>query len=421
MDETTLSTFSRLGISLVIGMLVGLQREQASTALAGLRSFALTAVAGTLAAMLDQQFSSGGWVLAASLIALGIVVGVTQWRMRRSRQNEVGMTTVIAILIVYCIGAYLAQGILIVGAAIGVAVATLLQFKPELHSAAHKLGDRDMRAIIQFAVLSCVILPVLPNRDMGPLNVFNPFNIWLMVVLIVGISLAGYIAYKFFGESAGVIVGGLLGGAISSTATSLSYSKLSRQSPSMAGISTAVIIFASSVVFVRVIIELSIVAPKHLIVLGLPMAFMLGSCLVAAIIAWLSFRGSRQDAPEPSNPSEFKSAILFGGLYALVLWALAAVKHYFGSDDALYIVAALSGLTDMDAITLSTGRMVEQSTTGLSAETGWRLLVTASISNLVFKAGIVAVVGGKNLFLRVFGLMLFPIVCGSLLLVFWNS
>ena len=329
-----------------------------------------------------------------------------------------GTTTAIAILIVFGVGAYLAEGVLVIGVAVGVAVAALLQFKPELHSVANRLGNKDMRAIMQFAVFSCVILPVLPNENMGPLNVFNPFNIWLMVVLIVGISLAGYIAYKFFGQSAGVVVGGILGGAISSTATAVSYSKISRASPTMAGVSTAVIIISSAIVFVRVLLELTVVAPTHLRELGLPIVCMLAAFLVAAIIAWAVFRGQTTSTPDPENPSEFKSAILFGLLYALVLFALAATKEYLTSD-ALYVVAALSGLTDMDAITLSTGRMVEGGSE-LGSDVGWRLLITAAISNLLFKSGIVAVVGGRKLFLRVFTLFLLPIACGALLLLFWQ-
>ena len=418
MDSSTLNIFSRLGISLVIGMLVGLQREQTSAALAGMRSIALIAIAGTLSALLDRNFSSGGWILGASLIAVGAIVVISQWRLAKTENEDVGMTTAIAIIAVFCIGAYLAEGQLIVGVALGVAVSAVLQFKPELHSIARKLGEKDMRAIIQFGVFSCVILPVLPNRDMGPFNVFNPFNIWMMVVLIVGISLAGYITYKFFGHSAGVIVAGILGGAISSTATSISYSKRVVNNPKMNGVSTAVIIIASSIVFIRVLIELAVVSPNFLIPLGLPIVCMLGSCLVSAAASWLIFRGEKDELPEPTNPSEFKSAIMFGVLYALVLWGLAAAKQYLGSD-ALYVVAALSGLTDMDAITLSTGRMVESPTSDLSSDIGWRLLVTASISNLFFKSLMVAIIGGKKLFIRVFALFLIPIISGSLLLVFW--
>jgi uncharacterized membrane protein (DUF4010 family) len=214
------------------------------------------------------------------------------------------------------------------------------------------------------------------------------------------------------------VVGGILGGAISSTATSVSYARKTRESPAMAGLSTAVIVIASSIVFVRVLIELSVVAPNHLRELGTPIAFMLIAFAIAAVISWLLFRGGEEELPEPNNPSEFKSAVLFGGLYALVLFGLAFTKQYLSSD-ALYVVAILSGLTDMDAITLSTGRMVETGGT-LSSQVGWRLLITAAISNLVFKSGIVAVVGGKKLFLRVIGLFMLPIACGAAVLMFWS-
>lgn len=419
MDDATLSIFGRLGISLATGMLIGLQREKTDAALAGMRTFALIGLAGALTGLLDQHFASGGWIMAAGLIAVAAVVVISQLRLRQENRDDVGMTTAIAILVVFCLGAYAVNGHLIVTVATGVAVAAVLQFKPELHSIADRLGEHDVRAIIQFAAFSCVILPVLPNEQMGPLNVFNPFNIWLMVVLIVGISLAGYIAYKFFGHSTGIIVGGLLGGAISSTATSVSYARMVRTSPTSVGLSTAVITIASSVVFARVLLELVVVAPSHLSELAMPIVIMLGACLVASVLAWFLFRGQKNELPEPSNPSEFKSAIMFAGLYALVLWGLAATKQYL-TGDALYVVAILSGLTDMDAITLSTGRMVEQVSNPLSPETGWRLLVTASISNLLFKSAIVATIGGPKIFRRVLTLFLIPVTCGLLLIFLWN-
>ena len=418
MDEATLAIFGKLGIALAIGMLVGLQREKSDPSLAGVRTFALVGLGGALTALLEMQFDSGGLVMAAGIVGLGVVIFISEFRLRRNDNPDVGMTTAIAILVVYWVGAYLIEGSHIIAAAIGVTVAVLLQLKPELHSIVNRLGDRDIRAILQFAVFSCVVLPVLPNKQMGPLDIFNPFNIWLMVVLIVGISLAGYIAYKFFGKSAGVIVGGLLGGAISSTATSVGYSKKARGSEAMSGLAAAVIVIASTVVFVRVLIELAVVAPSHWREMGMPIAIMLGSCMVAAWIAWWMFQGQNDPLPEPTNPSELKSALLFGALYALVLWGLAAARQYF-TEDALYVVAILSGLTDMDAITLSTGRMVELSTDGLESTLGWRLLVTAAISNLVFKSGIVAVMGGKRLFVRVGLLFSIPIGCGILLLLFF--
>ncbi len=418
MDEATLNMFGRLGISLLVGMLVGLQRQQTDEALAGLRSFALIAVSGTIAATIDQQLQSSGIFLAASVVGLAAVIVVAEWRTAQTGGNDIGMTTEVAVLLVFAVGAFLAFGSRIVGVAIGVAIAALLQFKPELHRIAHKLGSADVRAIIQFAVFSCVILPVLPNQNYGPFNVINPFNIWLMVVLITGISLVGYIVYKFFGQSAGVVISGVLGGAISSTATAVSFAKQAKHNSSLLGQAAVIIVIASTVVFVRVLIELSVVAPTHLWEMGAPIAILLGACVFAALAAWLFFRTQSSSAPDPTNPSEFKSALFFAVLYAVVLLGLAATKQYLGTD-ALYLVAALSGLTDMDAITLSTGRMV-QTTGELDASTGWRLIVTASISNLVFKSGIVALVGGIRLFYAVFALFLIPIICGCALIVYWS-
>lgn len=427
MDDATLNLFGRLGISLAIGMLVGLQREATDNRLAGVRTITLTGLAGTLTALVDSHTQSSGWIIAAGIFAIGAIVVVSEMRVS-AEDNDIGMTTAIAVMIVYLIGVYLLDGSMIVAAATGVSLAALLQLKPELHSIAGKLDATDIRAILQFAVFSCIVLPVLPNEPMGPLNVFNPFKIWLMVVLIVGISLVGYIAYKFFGRSAGVLVGGILGGAISSTATSLSYGRKARQSQDMSKLASTVIMIASSVVFIRVLIEIAVVAPSNFTSLGVPMVIMLAACIAASLIGWSMFRGKYQSTSPPSNPSEFKSALLFGGLYALVLWGLAATKQYL-NDDALYVIAALSGLTDMDAITLSTAQMVEvQSTSSnesieigssIDPRTGWKLLVTAAISNLVFKAGIVAAVGGWRLFLRVGSLFAIPILCGAILIWFW--
>ena len=263
---------------------------------------------------------------------------------------------------------------------------------------------------------------------MGPLNVFNPFKIWLMVVLIVGISLIGYIAYKFFGRSAGVLVGGFLGGAISSTATSLSYSRKARHSQDMSKLASTVIMIASGVVFIRVLIEIAVVAPSSFTTLATPMAIMLAACVVASSVGWLMFHGRYESSQPPSNPTEFKSALLFAGLYALVLWGLAATKQYL-NQDALYVIAAVSGLTDMDAITLSTAQMVEfhsvnptgfdGSESSIDPRTGCRLLITAAVSNLLFKSWIVAAVGGWRLFLRVGMLFSIPVVCGVILFWLW--
>ena len=421
MDDSTQFILGRLGISLLLGLLVGLQRQHVESPLAGLRTFALITVFGTLSAILDRQFAASGWVLAASLLGMMALVFVTQVHRLHPEDPHTGMTTVAAILLMFSVGAYLAEGHLSIAIAVGAGVAVLLQFKPELHGIAARLGDDDMRAIMQFALFTCIVLPVLPNENYGPFEVLNPFNIWLMVVLIVGISLGGYIAYKFWGRDVGIVLGGVLGGAISSTATTVSYARRTSYHYDMDRLAAVVIMIASSIVFVRVLVEIAVVAPGVLVELGAPMLIMLASAVLASLAMWLRLRDQPDEMPPQTNPSELKSALLFGALYAAVLLALAAAEHYLGGQ-GLYAVAALSGLTDMDAITLSTARMVKEglATNGLSASTGWRLLVVASMSNLVFKCAIVALLGRRQLLWRTAMLFSIPMLVGTGLLLFWT-
>ena len=199
-----------------------MQREQAATQLAGLRTFALITVLGTICGLLAMNF--GGWVIASGLLALVGALMTGHVAELKGAKVESGVTTEVAALAMLGVGAYLVVGYREVAIVVGGGIAVLLQFKGQLHGITARLGD-DSKSIMQFALISMVILPILPNQTYGPFNVVNPRQIGLMVVLIVGIGLVGYIAYRFFGEMAGLLLAGVLGGNISSTATTASYSK----------------------------------------------------------------------------------------------------------------------------------------------------------------------------------------------------
>lgn len=425
MDSSVSILFQNLGISLALGMLVGLQRQRTESVIAGLRTFPLITVLGTLTAMLDQACHASGWVLGAGLLAVIATVSVTNLHRLRQATADYGMTTEVAILVMFAVGAYLLFGERVVAVAIGSGVAILLQFKPELHGIAARLGDQDLRAIMTFVLITCVVLPVLPDRTydlVAPFDVLNPFEIWMMVVLMVGISLTGYLVFKFFGSNAGIILGGILGGAVSSTATTLSYSKRARTDHHSAPLASVVISIASSVVFVRVLIEIFAVAPQHFVQLAPPLLVMMTSGIVAAGFAWWRVQTAPPAAPDQRNPTELRSAILFAALYAGVLLALSAVKTYFDGR-GLYGVALLSGLTDMDAITLSTSRMVRASggSGGIDASQGWRLIAVATMANLVFKWAMAASIGPKTMRYQLAYLFAFPLVTGLLLILFWPA
>jgi uncharacterized membrane protein (DUF4010 family) len=406
--------FQRLGIALGLGLLVGLQRERAGSRLAGFRTFPLVTVLGALCALLGEQF--GGWVVGIGLAALAIVIVVGNLPVLKTDEEPQGVTTEVAMLVMFLVGASVVAGHAAIAIAVGGSVAVLLHLKPQMHALAAKIGDQDFKAIMQFALISLVILPVLPNRAYGPFQVWNPFKIWLMVVLIVGISLGGYVIYKFVGPRAGLIANGILGGLISSTATTVSIARRSKHSPPTSGQAAFVILAASAIVFVRVAVLVGVTAPTFLRTAGGPLA---GMFVTTAALGWWNWRRVRGETAallEQENPSELKPAILFALLYAGVLLAVGAVRQFFG-EGGLYAVALLSGLTDMDAITLSIAQLVHSEQ--IAPDTGWRLILVAAMSNLVFKTGIVAVLGDRQLLGRIAVSFCVAVAVGLLLLAVW--
>ncbi len=404
--------FQQLGIALGLGLLVGLQRESTASKLGGVRTFPLITLFGALCGLLASSF--GGWVIGAGLLALTALIALGKQAELKADKPDIGMTTEAAMLLMFAVGAYLIGGQRALAVAVGGVVAVLLHFKGQLHEAVARLEANDLKAIMQLALISLVILPVLPNRTYGPYDVLNPRQIWWMVALIVGISLGGYIVYKFWGTNAGVVLGGILGGLISSTATTVSYAKRARSTPNTANLAALVIVIASAVVYARLQLEIATVAPRFLPVAALPLSAMLGLLAACAVVLWLLNHDTSDEMPEQENPSELKAALLFGLLYAAILFGVAAVKAHFGNR-GLYVVAVLSGLTDVDAITLSTSQLVQSER--LSAAEGWKLILIASLANQVFKAGAIAVLGNRQLFVKV-ALCYSLVVVGGLLLLF---
>lgn len=424
-----------------------------------MRTFPLITVLGTLSAMLSTRMGDG-WVLAAGM--LGIVAITIMGHLLKSRENGTngemareekatgpicaqhpegrsgkldlssfsdrpGITTDVAMLLMFAVGAFLVVGEMSVAVAVGGAVAVLLQFKPELHNIAKKLGDEDLRAIMQFVLITCIILPVLPNRTYGPedffnlrtpvpqLSVLNPREIWLMVVLIVGLSLGGYIIYKYFGRNAGILLGGLLGGAVSSTATTVSYARSTRDDPLGARTASIVIMIASAVMYLRVMAAVAVVSSWNFLQTVLaPMGILMVLTMLPAMLLWYRVRSEPAQMPKQENPTQLKSAVIFGLLYAAVLLALA-LAQYFWQGRGVYAVAFFSGLTEMDAVTLSTARLA--ATDGHVMDNGWRIIVVAALANLVSKSAIAGLLGGWRLMLRIALLFAIPAIGGVLMLL----
>ncbi|NNE92810.1 MAG: MgtC/SapB family protein [Verrucomicrobiales bacterium] len=410
--------YLRAGLALLIGLLIGMQRERANEAPAGLRTFALIGLAGFLSGLLAEQFN--GWIVVAGVIFLAAVFSVGNFIVHRNGADHHtgGITSEIAALIVYGIGVYLANdqtersfAVLVAGV-----TALLLYYKKPMHEFVRGLGGEDVRAIMQFVLITLVILPVLPNQTYGPYDVVNPFNAWLMVVLIVGIGLAGFLVYRIAGSKVGTILSGLLGGMVSSTATSVSASRFAQGNSDRASAAALIIMIATTVSIGRILIELVAVNREDILQTGPPLLVFL---LVFAILSFFLYRTRSNEMVEldpPKNPAQLKPAIIFGVLYVLILLAVAATKEEFGQS-GLYVVAVISGLTDVDAITLSTAKLM--SGDSLDVATGWRVILIAAIANTVFKGAIVGVVGDRHVFKRIATFYGISIIAGLLILFLW--
>lgn len=414
-SEFTMSThlFQSLAISLLLGGLVGLQRQHVDSPLGGVRTFPLVTIFGSLCVILAEPF--GGWLVAAGLLATVAVIALGSRQVRT--QADRGITSEAAMLVMFAVGALCVSGPIIIAVAVGAGVAVLLQFKPQLHGVVTKLGDADIKAIMQFVLITFIVLPVLPNETYDPFEVLNPHEIWLMVVLVVGISLGGYISYKFLGHQAGVILSGLLGGVISSTATTASYSRRSAEQPAMVPTAATVICLATGVSFVRILLEVAVVSRTLLPAVAPLLVGLTVVSLLFALLYGCRGRKPQEKMPSQGNPSELKSAILFGVLYGVVLISVAASKEYL-PHSGLYAIAALSGLADLDAITLSTARLVESER--LSTDSAWRSILIAALSNLVFKSGLVLVLGDRKLFRDVVWMLGGSSLLGAVVLWWWR-
>jgi uncharacterized membrane protein (DUF4010 family) len=412
------SDLTTLGIAFGLGMLVGLQRQKTDHEMAGVRTFTLISLLGVISGFITRDFDNPFLLPVFGIAITALLVTANIIKLKKLNDTDVGQTTEVAALLMFAIGAYLVLGDQIIAVIVGGTIAVLLHIKERLHNFIDRLKEKDLAAIMTFAGISLVILPILPDETYGPFDVINPRNIWLMVTLIVGISVVGYFIYKFVGKKVGVISNGVLGGLISSTATTVSYARKTAEIKNIGVLAAFVITAASAVSIARVLFEVGVVIPEKLpeIILPILVQFIIMVLLCIGLFYKINKEGNGDEMPEPKNPAQFKSALIFGFLYGVILLAVAFTKEEFGNN-ALYIVAIISGLTDVDAITLSLSQLMKSET--LATTTGWRLILIATLSNLTFKGIMAVILGTKQLTKWIsisFGISL---IIGLLILWLW--
>lgn len=390
------------GIAAVLGALIGLEREYhfestERTAFAGIRTFALVCLAGAVCGYLAEPL--GPWIVIAGLFAVAALSIASFYGTLASCEGNIGTTTELAFIFTYLIGAVVVLGSRpAVGIALGVGLAVLLSVKPKTREFSTRIGRDDIYATLKFAIISFVILPFLPRSTFDPYGVLSLYNIWLMVVLVSAISFSGYIATKAFGGERGLGLTALLGGMWSSTASTITFSTRSRSNPHMNDSYGLAVLLACSMMFPRQIIEVYLVGRPMFVNVLLPLGVM-GALGLAISAAWyVRRRGRKESEVEMTNPFSLTPALKFAVLYAAVLVVSKAASVHLGVG-GLYGAALLSGMFDVNAITLSIANLVAQDK--LAVDVGTNAVVIAAISNTVVKGGMTLFFGNWPLFKRV--------------------
>ncbi len=390
MDDREL--FERFALALGVGLLIGVQRGWAGRELpegarrAGLRTFGLAGLyGGGLLWLAREGFEA---VAAGGLLAFGVLVAVA-WAVGGEPQRDRGITSEVALLLTVLLGAIAVGGAPRLAAASAVVTALLLALKPRLHRWLANLSEAELDGALRLLLISVVVLPVLPDRGFGPFGALNPYRLWWMVVLIAGLGFAGYVAASRLGPRRGLVGTAVLGGLFASTAVALSFARFGREGLHPPRLLAAAILAAETVMFPRLLVLTGAVSPALALTLA---PVLLAPLPVGAFCASWLLRGAG-DAPEARpvslhNPFELGPALRLAGLLAVILMLAKGALSAVGPR-AVYAVASLAALTDVDAISLSLAHLAGGDLPADVARSG--ILLAAGVNTAV-KAGLVAFV-----------------------------
>ncbi len=391
-----------LGVSLAIGLLIGLERgwetreREEGSRIAGLRTYGLIGLLGGVFALIAEAF--GAVVLGLGFLGLAVLVIAAYYRRFRI-SGDLGITSMVAALLTFGLGALAVLDHLFEATAAAVVTALLLDLKPRLHAWLRRLTPRELNAAFELLLISVVLLPILPNKGYGPWQALNPYAIWWMVVLIAGIGFVGYFAMKIGGARYGAVLTGITGGLVSSTAVTLTLSRLARTAPGHVDAMGSGILAACGTMFPRILLVASVINPALFLPLLAPVAVATAVTYLAAFVLWRRAGHTAAEHGETplSNPFQIGMAIRFSLLLAVILLLAEAAREWWG-DAGLYGLAAISGLTDVDAISLSVARL---SRDAIEPPVAVMAIFVAAASNTLVKSLLAGYVGGRALGLRV--------------------
>ena len=361
----TFELFQRLSVALAVGLLIGLERgwrerkEGEGGRTAGLRTFALSGLLGGVWAAIAKAAGDGGGAIALGLAFAVHAAILAVFRYRENvRDGTFGATTIVAAMLTFALGALAVFGPIEAAAAGGVATAGLLAWKSVLHQWLQRMTREELRSGLVLLAMTFILLPLLPQRTVDPWDALNPYEIWLMTIMIAFISFVGYVAVKLTGDRHGIAITGIAGGLASSTAVTMTLAQVARENPEQRTLLTAGVLLASAVMSGRVLAIAGVINPSLLTAIALPIGA-IGAVLAcgAVVLMWRSADGEVGDgtAITLKNPFELATVLKFGAILAIVLLATKLLTGAVGAAGA-YLVAAVSGVADVDAVTLSMAR-----------------------------------------------------------------
>jgi uncharacterized membrane protein (DUF4010 family) len=393
-----LELMQRLAVSLAIGLLVGVERgwkernEAEGGRTAGLRTFALTGLLGGVACAVSLRVPAGGFLLGMAFLAYAAILGFLRFQ-EMEEENTHGATTIVAALLTFALGALAMVAEPIAAGAAGVATTALLALKSVLHEWLKRITWQELRAGLVLLAMSVILLPILPDKGYGPFAALNPYDLWRMTVLIATVSALGYIAIKWIGGGQGIALSGIAGGLVSSTAVTISFAKLAKEMPARERLLIGGALLACSVMMVRILIVALAINPGLSGKLFLPL--MLAAVALVGF-AYLSLRqhfGDTMSSPiKVDSPFELGSVLKFG-LFLAVIMVLAKGFTLWAGDKGAYALAAVSGITDVDAVTLSLSRMGGND---LPMQTAAHAILLTAVVNSLAKAAWAWTAGGRG-------------------------
>jgi len=393
MTEDLYMLWQKLAITILIGLLIGIERERrkkiGEKSFAGIRTFPLIAILGFLSALISSIIRTELYIVF--FFVFGCLVAVSYYF--STKKGGVGGTNEITLLLIFVLGSLVYWDYILLSGAVAVILIIFLTFKTEFHAFAGKIEQEDIYATIKFAIITIIILPLLPDQTYGPFNVLNPRTIWYMVILIAGISFVGYIIFKLIGAHRGIQLLSVLGGLASSTATTLSFTHQSKMNTSLSRNFAAGIVLASTIMFPRILLIIFLVHQPLAEILLVPTAIFTLVGIVISFFLWRKTTTVPTEELNLTNPFRVFTALKFGLLFAVILVLSSAAQHYSG-DSGVYITSIFAGFADLDAIALSMADLVRNTISIHVAATG---IIIAFAANTVVKLGIASIFGSKEL------------------------